>query len=121
MSAPLLLRDTSATDHALNVSHASVDINIFQSDKQWAVCWPDEPAIDLPTQVEEDEQRTSEVKLEKFIGIQVRAPDRIQCDVELSHESNDVYEDAHVRAPDAKSSLVGELVQGMTVGSPVNG
>ena len=50
-SAPLLLRDTYAIDHTLSVSHASVDINIFRSDEQWAVCWPDEPAIDLPTQV----------------------------------------------------------------------
>ena len=51
-SAPLLLRDTyAATDHTLSISHARVDINVFRSDEQWAVSWPDEPAIDLPTQV----------------------------------------------------------------------
>jgi hypothetical protein len=50
-SAPLLLRDPYATHHALSVSHAGVDINIFHSDPQWAVYWPDVPAIDLPTQV----------------------------------------------------------------------
>ena len=50
-SAPLLLRDTYATDYTLSISHARVDINVFRSDEQWAVCWPDEPAIDLPTQV----------------------------------------------------------------------
>ncbi len=50
-NASLLLRDTYAIDHAWSVSHARVDINIFRSDEQWAVCWPDGPAIDLPTQV----------------------------------------------------------------------
>ena len=47
-NASLLLRDTY---HAWIVSHARVDINIFRSDEQWAVCWPEVPAIDLPTQV----------------------------------------------------------------------
>ena len=50
-SAPLLLRDTYAMDYTLIISHARVDINVFRSDEQWAVCWPDEPAIDLPTKV----------------------------------------------------------------------
>lgn len=118
-SAPLLLRETYVTDHVLSVSHARIDINIFCSDKQWAVCWPDGPAIDLPTQVEKDEQRTSEVELEKYIGCQVRAANRIQCDVELTHESDNIDEQAHVRAPDAESGPEGELVHGMTVGSPV--
>jgi hypothetical protein len=58
--------------------------------------------------------------LEKFVGVQVGAADRIQRDVELSHESDDVDEQAHVRAVDAESGLEGELVQGMTVGSPVS-
>ena len=50
-NASLLLRDTYAIDHVWSVSHARVDINIFRSDEQWAVCWLDGPAIDLPTQV----------------------------------------------------------------------
>ena len=120
-SAPLLLRDTYATDYTLSLSHARVDINVLCSDEQWTVCWPEEPAIDLPTQVQEDEQRTSEVELKKFVGIQVRAADRIQCDVKLTHESENVDEQAHVRAPDTEGSLEGELVHGMTVGGPVSG
>ena len=49
-SAPLLLRDTYATDIALSISHTRVDINVFRSDEERAVRWPDEPAVDLPTQ-----------------------------------------------------------------------
>ena len=120
-SAPLLLRNTFASYYSLSISHTRVDVNVFRSDKQWAVCWPEEPAIDLPTQVEEDEQRTSEVELEKVVGTQVRAADRIQCYVKLTHESENVDEQAHIRAPDAEEGPEWELVHGMTVGSPVSG
>ena len=120
-SAPLLLGDTYAIVKNLSISHARVDVNVFRSDEQWAVGWPDEPAIDLPTQVKEDEQRSSEVELKKLVGIQVRAADRIQCDVKLTHESENVDEQAHIRAPDAEGGPEGELVYGMTVGSPVSG
>ena len=58
--------------------------------------------------------------MEKCVGIQVRAADRIQCDVELTHESENVDEQAHIRAPDAESGFEGKLVDGMTVGSPVS-
>ena len=51
-------------------------------------------------------------------AVQIRAADWIQCDVELSHESDNVDEQAQVRAPDAESGPEGELVQGMTVGMP---
>ena len=103
------------------ISHARVNVNVLGSDEQGAVGWPDEPAIDLPTEVEEDEQRTGEVELEKLVGVQVRAADRIQCHVKLSDESENVDEQAQVRAPDAKGGFEGELVHGMTVGSPVGG
>ena len=93
-SAPLLLRDTYIIDYSLIVSHARVNIDVFGSDEQWTVCWPNEPAIHLPTQVQEDEQRTSEIELEEFVGVQVRPADRIQCDVKLSHKSENVDEQA---------------------------
>jgi hypothetical protein len=76
-STPRLRWDIHATDHGLSISHARVDINIFQFDVQWAVFWPHEPAVDFPTQVQEDEQRTSEVELEKIAGVQVGAADRV--------------------------------------------
>lgn len=121
-SAPLLLWDINATDDvSLFLSHVRVDINVLCPDEQWAVCWPGEPAVDLPNQVQEDEQRTSEVELEKVVGVQVRAADRVQCDVELSDKADDVDEQTQPRAPDAPGGPEGELVQGMTVGFPVSG
>ena len=50
-SAPLIRRDIYATDHGLSVSHARIDIDVLQFDVQRAVCWPHEPAVDLPAQV----------------------------------------------------------------------
>ncbi len=96
-SAPLVLRDTCATDPAsLFLSHARVDIDILDLDIQWAVSWPNEPAVALPAEIQEHEQRTSEIELEELVGVQVRAADRVQRDVELTHESENVDEQAQV-------------------------
>ncbi len=57
--------------------------------------------------------------MKKGVGIQVRATDWIQRDVKLGDKANDVDEQAQPRAPDAESSSKGELVHGMTIGSPI--
>lgn len=120
-SAPLLFRDTHATDQTVLVlSDTRVDIDILDWDPQWAIFWPDEPAVDLPTQIQEDEKRTSQVELEKRLCIQARATDWVQCDVELSYKADDVDEQAQIGAPNSESGPEGELVQGMTVVFPVD-
>ena len=118
-SAPLIIRDTGTTDTLLSVSHARININIADLDPQRTVGWIVEPAVDLPAQKEEDQQRTSEIQLEKRLGIQFSAADWIQCDVELSHEGNDVDQQAHIRAVHAERGLEWEFVQRMTVVSPI--
>ena len=50
-SASVLCIDTYTTD----LPHACVDINVFRSDEQWAVCWLIDPAVALPEQVEENQ------------------------------------------------------------------
>lgn len=120
--ASLFLGDTGTADAgSLALSHARVDIDILDSDEKWSVFWSDEPAVDLPHQVKEDDQGTGEVELEEGIGIQVRTADWIQGDVELGHEGNNGDEDADIGAPDATRGSEGELVQGVTVVLPVNG
>lgn len=93
-SAPLLFCHTLLTEYALGVSHARVDINVLYLDPQWAVSRTNEEAIALPAQVEEDEQRTGEVELEENFSTQVRTADRVKCNVELTHESENVDKQA---------------------------
>lgn len=120
--APLLVHDALATDaHSLLLSHARVDINVHGSDEPGAVGGPVNPTVALPAHVEEDEQRTGEVELEKIAGIEVGAADRIQGNVELGHQAYDVDEQAYIRAPNAESGAEGEFVQAMTLGSPGSG
>lgn len=119
--ASLFLGDTGTADAgSLALSHARVDIDILDSDEKWSVFWSDEPAVDLPHQVKEDDQGTGKVELEEGIGIQVRTADWIQGDVELGHEGNNGDEDADIGAPDATRGSEGELVQGVTVVLPMN-
>ena len=50
-SSPRLVRGIWANPVLLVLPHARVDIYVFDSDIQWTVSWPDEPAVNLPTQV----------------------------------------------------------------------
>lgn len=76
-SASLVLADIGAADQVLTLSHAGVDVDVARFDPQWAIFRPDEPAVALPAQVEEDEQRTGEVEFEEGTDDQVRPADWI--------------------------------------------
>jgi hypothetical protein len=95
----------------VKVPHAGEDINVAGLDPQRSVCWSFEPTVDLPDQIEEDKQGTSEVGLEPGNSVQVRTADGIKCDVELGKESEyrDKYDE--VRAPDTESCLVRQLIK----------
>lgn len=95
-STPVLLRYVGATDRSLLISHASVYIDVLDFDIQWPMRWSGEPAIDFPNQEQENEQRTSEIELEERAGIQVRAANRIQRNIELSDKADDVDEQAQI-------------------------
>ena len=117
-SASVLVRNALATDSHLLISHARIDIDVSGSDEEWAVGRADEPAVNLPAQVEEDQQRPGKVELEKGGGVEVGASDRVQCDVELGDQGDDVDQDAQPRAPNTELGLVGKFVDGMAVVSP---
>lgn len=85
-----------ATDRRLRIPHASVDVNVLDRDPQRAVCRAGEPAVDLPNEVQEDEKRAGEIKLEEGGGIQIRAAHGPQCDVELGDECEHTDEHATV-------------------------
>lgn len=76
-----------ATDRGLRVPHASVEVDVLDWDPQWAVCRAGEPAVDLPNEVQEDEKRAGEVKLEEGRSVQIRAANWPQSHVELRDES----------------------------------
>lgn len=85
-----------ATDRRLRIPHAGVKVNVFDRDPKRAVCWALEPTVDLPNEVQEDEQRASEVKLEESAGIEVRASDGVESYVELGDESETTDEHTDV-------------------------
>ena len=118
-SAPGRRRDAVAADGELALPHAAVDVDVLEADEHGAVGGALEPAVALPAEEEEDEQRPGEVELEESLGVEVGAADRVQGDVELGDEGDGVDEDADVGAVDAEGGLVGQLVQAVAVCFPV--
>jgi hypothetical protein len=114
--APCLRRHTVGE---LPLPHTAVDVDILELDEHGAVDGALEPAVSLPAEVQDDEQGAGEVELEESLGVEVRAADRVQGDVELGDEGDGVDEDADVGAVDAEGGLVGELVEGVAVCFPV--
>jgi hypothetical protein len=103
----------------LALPHAAVDVDILELDEHGAVDGALEPAVALPAEVQDYEQRAGEVELEESLGVEVRAADRVQGDVELGDEGDGIDEDADVGAVDAEGGLVGEFVEGVAVCFPV--
>jgi hypothetical protein len=96
-AGPALIRgETFATDADLLRSHTGVEIDIRQLDPEWAVSRTDEPAVNLPAAVQEDEQWPSEVKLEESGWVQIRSTNRPQRNVELGDESQHTDENTYV-------------------------
>ena len=97
-SAPLLIWHTWATDRSLNVPHTCVDIDVLDLHVQRTVRRPNEPTVDLPDQVQEHEQRPSEVRDKEAFCVQITGggADWIEGDVELSEKSDKVDEHADV-------------------------
>jgi len=114
--APCLRRHTVGE---LPLPHTAVDVDILELDEHGAVDGALEPAVSLPAEVQDNEQGAGEVELEESLGVEVRAADRVQGDVELGDEGDGVDEDADVGAVDAERGLVGELVEGVAVCFPV--
>jgi hypothetical protein len=107
---PSRRRNAIATNSKLPLPHPRVNINILQLDVQGAVGGALEPAVSFPRDVQEQEQGAGEVELEERLGVEIRAADGVQGDVELGDEGDGVDQDADVGAVDAEGGLVGEFV-----------
>ena len=53
----------------LAVAHAGVQIDVAGADEEGSVGRDLEPRVHLPDDVEEDDQRKSETRLEKSVGV----------------------------------------------------
>lgn len=116
---PLILRHIHTADHrALAFAHSGVDVDVLGANEHLAVLWVDEPAVHLPHEVEHDYEGPGHVEFEEDLGIEVRSADRVEGDVELGDEGDDVDEDADVRAPYAEGGFEWQLVDRVAVVSP---
>lgn len=90
----------------LVLAHASVNVDILCADKHGTVSGDLEPTVDLPDQVQEDDERQGQILVEKGLRAACRVTsDREQSDVERSHQTDDVQKEAQPAAPDAKGCL----------------
>jgi hypothetical protein len=85
--ASCFLRNIWAAYRSLTLSHAGKDINILCSNEEWTVRWYDEPTVDLPDEVQEEEERPGEVQLEEELSIQVGTADGVERNVELCNQA----------------------------------
>jgi hypothetical protein len=115
----LLISDTFAADHqGLALSHARVDIDVLDLDVQWSVCRELEPGVDLPADIQEDNEGRGQVSLEESLGIEIGATDWVEGDVEVCDQAQKVHDHTHVRSPDAEGGAEGDLVEAVTIVFP---
>lgn len=101
--ASLVFGHTFAADYLpLSLPHASIDVNVLRSNPQWAVRRILEPAVDLPPQVQDNEERCRHVGFEKALDAERCSTDWVKRDVELGDERNGVDGEAYPRAPNAE-------------------
>jgi hypothetical protein len=101
--ASLVFGHTCAANRLpLFLPHASVDVDVLGSNPHWAVRRILEPAVDLPDQVQDNEERCRHVAFEKGLDAEIWSADWVKCDVELGDERNGVDGKAYPRAPDAE-------------------
>jgi hypothetical protein len=117
--APLVFSHTCTADQlSLSLPHASIDIDVLGSNPQRTMRRILEPAVDLPHQIQDDEERPRHVSFEEALDIKVRSTDRIKGDVELCNECNSVDGEAHPRTPNTERGSVWDFIESMTVQEP---
>lgn len=114
----LVLSEISSTHSSLLFSHASVDVDILESNEEGTMRWIREPAVDLPAQIQGDQEWTGQVELEEKLCAEIRPTNRIQSNVELRDEADDVDKQANVGAVNAPSGLVGQFVDRVAIVFP---
>ena len=114
-----IIRDVATADLHLALAHAGVDIDVADLDVERAVLGDSEPGVDLPGEVEEDEEGAREVVLEEGGDDEVGAADGPERDVELGCQAEEVHHSADVGAVDAEGGAEGELVDAVAVEFPV--
>lgn len=71
-SPPLVGINVWSGDHVhLSLTHASVDVNVFDGNVERAFLWTGEPGVGLPSNVQDDEEGTGEVCLEEGGWVEV--------------------------------------------------
>lgn len=81
--------------------------------------WELEPGVDLPSDIQEDDEGRGQIALEKGLGIEIRTADWVQGDVEVCDQAEEVHDHTHVRSPDAKGGTEGDLVEAVAVVFPM--
>lgn len=121
-SPPLLSINMWSRDQVhLSLPHASVNIDVLDRNVERAFFWTSEPRVDLPSQVQNDEERTSKVSLEESGRVQVarRRAHWVKGDVELSCQTEEIHDGTDVRTVDAEGGLEWEFINAVTLVFPV--
>jgi hypothetical protein len=108
----------TANQVPLLLPHAGVDVDILDCNPQRAMLRNVDPTVNLPAQVQGDEERRRHVSFEKGLGVRRSATDWEKCDIELGDEGKGTNAEGYPRAPDTKCGLVREFVEGVTVRLP---
>jgi hypothetical protein len=117
--APLVVSHTWAANRfSLSLPHASVDINILDTNPHWTMRRKLEPAVDLPHKVQDDKERSRHIKFKEGLDLKVRSTEGVKGDVELRNECNSVDREAHPRAPDTERGSVWDFIESVTVHEP---
>lgn len=77
-----------------------------------------EPTVQLPSQVQDQEERSCEVRLEEGLWVEIWSIDGPECHVKLRNQTDDVDDQANVRSVDTHGSLVWNLVERVTLCLP---
>jgi len=103
----LVGRDIWATDEPLFLAHASVDIDVLDLNIERAMGRDIEPGIQLPAEVEKDEEGASEIGLEEGGGVEIAGwrADGVERGVELGDQAEEIHDCADVGSPDAEGSF----------------
>lgn len=80
--------------------------------------WMVEPRIDLPDEIQEDDEGPRKVVLEESDATEVRRRNWIKGDVELGGEAEEVHDGADVRPVDSKCGSKGEFVDAVAIEFP---
>jgi hypothetical protein len=117
--ASLAFSHSWATNHfSLSLSHASVDIDVLDSNPQRTMRRNLEPAVNLPHEVQDNKERPRHIRFEETLDTEVRSADWVKGDVKLGNECNGVDGEAHPRTPNTERGPVWNFIKSMTVQEP---